>query len=67
MTATSNGKFIGHTNIKTCKSTLRGANYATSEVEITSEKIISWDRGFDIEGNHVWGATEKGYIFDILN
>jgi len=58
--------YKGATGIKTCESSLRGASYATSEVEMTSEKILSWDRGFDAEGNHVWGAEKAGYIFDKL-
>ena len=59
--------YKGATQNYTCKSTLRGAVYATSEVEITEDKIISWDRGFDAEGNHVWGAVTGGYIFDKQN
>ena len=59
--------FKGSTNERDCESTLRGATYATSTVEITSEGIISWDQGFDAQGNQVWGATEGGYIFDKLN
>ncbi|MDT7832784.1 chromophore lyase CpcT/CpeT [Flavobacteriaceae bacterium S356] len=56
--------FKGATGVKTCKSSLRGASYATSEVEITKGKIVSWDRGFDSDGNHVWGAEKAGYVFD---
>lgn len=59
--------FKGETGIKTCESSLRGASYATSEVEITAQKIVSWDRGFDSMGNHVWGAEKAGYIFDKLS
>ncbi len=58
--------YKGATGIKTCESSLRGASYATSEVEITSEQILSWDRGFDADGNHVWGAEKAGYIFNKL-
>ena len=61
-----NGHFKGATGVKTCESSLRGASYATSEVEITQGKIVSWDRGFDADGNHVWGAVKAGYIFDQL-
>ncbi len=56
--------FKGKTGIKTCESALRGASYATSEVEIFTDKIVSWDRGFDSIGKHVWGAEKGGYIFD---
>ena len=58
--------FKGETEIYSCKSSLRGATYATSEVEIFADRIISWDRGFDAEGNHVWGAIKGGYVFDRL-
>lgn len=58
--------YKGATGVKTCESSLRGASYATSEVEITTQQILSWDRGFDSEGNHVWGAEKAGYVFDKL-
>jgi len=59
-----NGMFKGSTGATSCKSTLRGASYATSEVEVFVDKIISWDRGFDDKGEHVWGAEKSGYVFD---
>lgn len=59
--------FKGETGIKTCESNLYGASYATSKVEIFVDKIISWDRGFDSEGNHIWGAEKGGYIFNKLD
>lgn len=60
-------QYKGKTGEKTCESTLRGASFATSEVEMTSDKIMSWDRGFDAEGNHIWGAEKGGYIFNKLD
>ncbi|WP_460218312.1 chromophore lyase CpcT/CpeT [Psychroserpens sp. MEBiC05023] len=51
--------FKGETGEKTCESTLYGAAYATSEVEILEDKIISWDRGFDTKGNHIWGPKKE--------
>ncbi|TBV25453.1 hypothetical protein DMZ43_10915 [Meridianimaribacter sp. CL38] len=59
--------FKGETGKKTCESTLYGASYATSEVEIFQDKIISWDRGFDDKGEHIWGAEKGGYIFNKLD
>ena len=59
--------YKGETGEKTCESSLYGASYATSEVEILEDKIISWDRGFDAKGNHIWGAEKGGYIFNILD
>ncbi|MCU0406978.1 MAG: chromophore lyase CpcT/CpeT [Ignavibacteriaceae bacterium] len=57
------GYFEGGTVEKNCSSDLRGASYATSEVMIDKDKMITWDRGFDEIGNQVWGATKGGYIF----
>ena len=55
--------YLGSTNEKSCPSVLYGAFYATSEVEILNDKIISWDRGFDNNDNQIWGATNGGYVF----
>lgn len=55
--------FIGSTVEKNCTSNLRGAAYATTEVIITKDSMISWDRGFDDKDEQVWGATKGGYIF----
>lgn len=60
---TDYGHFEGGTIDKNCPSDLRGASYATSEVMIDKDKMISWDRGFDENGKQVWGAAEGGYIF----
>jgi glycosidase len=60
------GVFKGSTVDKECVSDLHGASYATSEVKITPQELMSWDRGFDAEGNQVWGATEGGYVFKRL-
>lgn len=59
--------FAGQTGEKSCESVFRGAAYATSEVSVTPGQIASWDRGFDAEGNHVWGAEKGGYIFKSKN
>ena len=56
--------FVGKTGDDTCVSTMRGASFARSEVEILEDKVISRDRGFDAEGNYVWGAKTGPYIFN---
>ena len=58
--------FIGSTRGTECPSELRGAAYATSEVVVTRDRLLSWDRGFDADGNQVWGSTEGAYRFDRL-
>jgi CpeT protein len=57
------GSFKGSTNANNCPSNLRGATYATSEVVVQHDKMISWDRGFDSRDKQVWGAEKGGYIF----
>lgn len=58
--------FSGSTPGKKCLSSLRGANYATSEVTIYKDKLVSWDRGWDKDDKQVWGAIKSGYIFKKL-
>lgn len=55
--------FVGGTEGKNCPSDLRGAYYATSEVTITSDMLLSWDRGFDANDRQMWGATKGAYRF----
>lgn len=55
--------FFGSTNIGTCVSERNGSSYATAEVEIYYNKLISWDRGFDDHDKQAWGAELGGYIF----
>ena len=57
------GEFVGSTVEKECKSSLRGATYATSEITIGKCMVESWDRGFDAEDAHVWGAEKGPYLF----
>lgn len=57
------GRYAGSTEGTGCTSTLRGAAYATSEVIVEPGRIESWDRGFDAEGNQVWGAEKGAYVF----
>lgn len=57
------GSFYGSTVEQGCISVHRGASYATSEVTVTEDGIISWDRGFNNKGEQVWGSEHGGYIF----
>jgi hypothetical protein len=63
----SENTFEGGTVGSACLSTLRGAEYATSEVTLTPDGLVTYDRGYDTDGNQVWGATEGGYIFRRIN
>lgn len=55
--------YTGSTDNRSCPSQLRGAAYATSEVEIYKDQLLSWDRGFDENNEQVWGAEKGAYIF----
>ena len=55
--------FAGATPGKECLSSLRGSMYATSEVVIYDDKLVSWDRGWSKEDKQVWGAEKGGYQF----
>ncbi len=59
--------YTGSTVEKDCLSQLRGATYATSVVEISTSAITSWDQGFDVNDEQVWGATAGPYVFDRVN
>jgi hypothetical protein len=59
----ADGRFTGSTRDRQCTSSLRGAAYATSEVVITDGRLESWDRGFDADGEQVWGAVTGPYVF----
>jgi hypothetical protein len=56
-------RFTGGTRGEGCESTLMGARYATSEVELRDDGLDSWDRGFNAQGTQVWGATAGAYRF----
>lgn len=56
-------QFGGATAKGTCKSEKDGASYATSEVTILEDQISTWDRGFNEEGEQVWGSKSGAYVF----
>lgn len=60
----TDGAFEGSTLGRLCKSSLRGATWASSEVVITADGMVSWDRGWDDTGAQVWGAEKAGYRFE---
>lgn len=57
------GTYQGSTHEKDCTSTLRGATYATSKITIATDQVLSWDQGWNDEGEQVWGAEISGYVF----
>lgn len=63
---TALNSYQGSTKKGECKSSLRGASYAISEVIISEGVIYSWDQGFDENDKQVWGATKGGYVFRLV-
>jgi hypothetical protein len=61
--AVATDRWSGGTFSQSCESSLRGAAYATSEVQLTATELDSWDRGFDKAGQQVWGSTKGPYRF----
>lgn len=59
----NNRTFSGKTEYSTCPSEVRGAVFATSEVTLQKDKLVSWEKGFSPDGKQVWGAEKGGYIF----
>ncbi len=57
------GNYAGSTDGKSCPSDRKGASYATSDVILIPNELHSWDRGYNMQGEQVWGATEGAYIF----
>lgn len=55
--------YLGSTLYGTCESNLKGASFATTRVLISKEGIDSWDQGFDMQGQQVWGAEHGAYQF----
>ena len=55
--------FAGGTVDDNCATDWNGADYATSEITLDAELLVSWDRGWSADGEYVWGATAGGYQF----
>lgn len=58
-----NGRFVGSTHERDCRNAWGKATYATSEVDIGPDGMVSWDRGYDDTHTQVWGAENRGYEF----
>lgn len=63
LTELEDGSFEGATEGTECSSTLGGAAYATSEVSLETDRLLSLDQGWDANGNQVWGAVDGPYRF----
>jgi hypothetical protein len=55
--------FVGETPPEGCPANVRGAVRVTNRVELSSQGMQTWDRGFDAAGKQVWGAKDESYRF----
>ncbi len=62
-----NGVFQGSTKEGQCANAWGEATYATSEVVLYADHMVSWDRGYNDAHEQVWGAEKGGYQFDKIN
>lgn len=46
-----------------CPNTYRGGVKVDSRSVRTPDSYVNWDRGFDAQGQHVWGPRDGGYVF----
>ena len=56
--------YVGSTDGRACTNAWGEAAYATSEVILSSGRMVSWDRGYNDTGEQVWGAVGGGYVFE---
>ena len=59
--------YVGTTQPGGCDTNLRGAVTITNRILLHGEGMDTWDRGFDAQGNQVWGAQDIPYQFRWLN
>lgn len=56
------GVYAGRT--ESCANGYKGAAFMQSLSVATPTSYVNWDRGFDLQGQRVWGPASGGYIFD---
>jgi len=62
-TLMNDGSYKGSTEGKYCANDHKGGKYSTSEVKLSQDGIISWNKGFDENDKMVWGVAKGGYVF----
>ncbi len=56
-------QYGGQSRTGACKSGREDTEYTTTELTVLSSELKRWDRGFDADGNRVWGPGAGPYIF----
>ncbi|MGP1375374.1 MAG: chromophore lyase CpcT/CpeT [Almyronema sp.] len=55
--------FFGTTPPQGCPTEVRGARSVTNAIVLHRQGMDTWDRGFDADGDQVWGAADEPYRF----
>lgn len=56
-------RFVGGTRDRDCRNDYKGAAYMVSVANVGADGFSNWDRGFDADGELVWGPPSGGYRF----
>ena len=56
-------QFEGSTYGQQCRNSYKGASYVVSRSVINMDGFTNWDRGFNQDGEQVWGPKTHGYRF----
>jgi hypothetical protein len=55
--------YVGETQTGGCPASVRGATSISNTIYLFPDGMNTWDRGFDANGNQVWGAQSDAYKF----
>ncbi len=55
--------YLGETQTGGCPANVRGATSISNTIYLFPDGMNTWDRGFDANGNQVWGAANEAYKF----
>lgn len=55
--------YTGETPPQGCPANVRGAVRITNTIILRSDGMDTWDRGYDAQGNQVWGADGESYQY----
>ena len=59
----SQSQYVGQTQSEGCPSNYRGAVKVTNSITLDAEGMETLDRGFDQNGNQVWGTQGRPYRY----
>jgi hypothetical protein len=58
--------YNGGTEGSSCPSELHGASHSTTKIEIRPGRLETWEQGWSLDGQQIWGPTQGPYIFKRL-